>query len=98
MIIPAPETPVEAGMIPYKKRTVMIVVEAVMIVPIPCRVGVQGRVGIRDGRIAFFVSDCGRGSNNDPGGRYPETHAGTDDDLGITGGSDQASGDDHSSN
>jgi hypothetical protein len=104
-------TSVEPGMIPFKKRTVVIEIDAVTIVPVPCRVSVErcvriigfvyddGSGGIWIRRIAFFVSDRGGcGSAIDPGSRNSEVNMGTDVDLGITGGSNQACAYDHGRN
>lgn len=78
-------TPVETGMIPFKSRAIMIVVEVVTIVSVPCRVGVECCVRI----IRVVHQDWSRNT---------EIDVSADINLGITGGSYQASGYDHGGN
>jgi hypothetical protein len=82
-------TPVEPGVIPFEKRAVVIEVDVVTIVSVPCRISVERRIGIirivhDDGSRCIFGS-----------GRNAEIDMGADINLGITGGSYQASGYDH---
>jgi hypothetical protein len=93
-------------MVPFEERTIVFEVETIPVVPVPGRIiiiSIAGEFGFTDsggcivstlvyrsGSVCAGIND--RRSDIDPGCGYAKTYAGADKNLGITFGSDEASG------
>jgi hypothetical protein len=92
--------------VPFEERTIVFEVEPIPVMPVPGRVviiSIAGEVGFADSR-GCIVSVCvyrsgsictgiyDRGGDIYPWCGYAKTYAGSDKNLGITFGSDEAGG------
>jgi hypothetical protein len=90
-------------MISFEERAIMVEVETIPVVPVPCGIiiiCVSGKIGFADRRggivsvrrICASIYHRSRSCDINPGCGQAETNMGADKNLGITGSSDETGG------